>query len=273
MWIPRFNEIPNFLLKTVDYLPTVISTTLIFNIHADLNKFNVYRGYLMNKEEDYYKSKKSDYFVQFNNFCGRIGALIEEKYGEGFKEKAMSEIREEYELIYEEMPYIGGDENNLTIELVSAAENLAFYKVLKRHDKHLNEIGELAYNAQKKAFDDHPELVPPMTNPEVIPYIKYAAQVSGERKFPGDWVYEFVDGNDEFDFGTDFTECGIQKLYHKYGADEFTPYLCAMDILMSECGNLGLHRTETLAEGSDRCNFSYKAGRETKIVSTVIKTD
>lgn len=227
----------------------------------------------MTKGEDYYKFKKSDFFVQFNGFCERIGGLIEEKYGKGFKKEAMPEIREEYGSIYEEMPYIGGDENNLTSDIVSAAENLAFYKVLKRHDKPLKEIGELVYNAQKKVFDDHPELVPPMTNPEVIPYIKYAAQVSGEKKFPGDWVYEFVDGNDGFDFGTEFTECGIQKLYHKYGADEFTPYLCAMDILMSECGNLGLHRTQTLAEGGDKCDFRYKAGRETKMASTVIKTD
>jgi hypothetical protein len=227
----------------------------------------------MNKEEDYYKSKKSEYFAQFDGFLERISVLVEEKYGKEFKEKIMVEIREEYESIYDEMPYMGGDENFLTADLVGAAENLAFYKVLKRHGKPLAEIGELAYKAQKKAFDDHPELVPPMTDPECIPYIKYAAKVSREKRFPGDWVYEFIEGNEEFDFGTYFTECGIVKLYHKYDADEFTPYLCAMDILMSECGNLGLHRTETLAEGSDKCYFRYKDGRETKVSNTVIKKD
>jgi hypothetical protein len=141
------------------------------------------------------------------------------------------------------------------------------------HSKTLKEIGEMAYQAQKMVFDEHPELVPPITNPEFIPYIKYAAQVSCEKRLPGDWVYEFIEGNEEFDFGTYFTECGIQKLYHKYDADEFTPYLCAMDILMSEYGNLGLHRTETLAEGGNMCNFQYKAGRGTKIANTVIKKD
>ncbi len=40
---------------------------------------------------------------------------------------------------------------------------------------------------------------------------------------------------------------------------------------MSECGNLGLHRTQTLAEGSDLCDFRYKGGRETEVASTVIK--
>jgi len=42
---------------------------------------------------------------------------------------------------------------------------------------------------------------------------------------------------------------------------------------MSECGNLGLHRTQTLAEGCERCDFRYKGGRETKVANTVIKKD
>lgn len=224
-----------------------------------------------NTRNDYYKSKKSEFFAQFDDFLGRIGVLVEEKYGKKFKKEIMVEIREEYESIYEKIPYIGGNDNSLTNDLVSAAENLAFYLVLKSHDKPLKEIGELTYKAQDKLFNDHPELIPPMTNQEFVPYIKCAAKVSGEKKFSEDWVYEFIDGNEEFDFGTDFTECGIQKLYNKYGADEFTPYLCAMDILMSEYGNLGLHRRETLAEGGDKCDFRYKGGRKTKIFNTVIK--
>lgn len=227
----------------------------------------------MEKEKEFYKSKKSEYFAQFEGFCERIGVLIEEQYDEKFKNDVMGEIKEEYESIYEKIPYIGGDENFLTSDLIGAAENLAFYKVLKKHGKTLKEIGEMAYRAAEQEFDDHPELVPPMTNPEFIPYIRYAAEISGEKRYPGDWVYEFIEGNDEFDFGTYFTECGIQKLYHEHEADEFTPYLCAMDILMSECGDLGLHRTRTLAEGGDKCDFLYKSGRETKIFNTVIKKD
>ncbi len=227
----------------------------------------------MVEEKDYYESKKSELFAQFNDFCQHIGALLEEKYGKKFTEEVMREIKEEYESIYEELPYIGGDENSLTNDLVGAAESLAFYLVLKKHNKPLKEIGEMAYIAQEKSFQDHPEAVPPMDNPEFFPYMKYAAETSQKRRFPGDWVYDFVEGNEEFDMGMDFTECGIQKLYHKYDADEFTPYLCAMDIIMSECGNLGLHRTQTLAEGSDHCDFRYKAGRETKIINTVIKKD
>jgi len=227
----------------------------------------------MVKDKDYYASKKSEFFGRFNEFCEGIGVLIEEKYGEKFKEEVMPKIRGEYESIYAEIPFIGGDENSLTSDLVGAAENLAFYKVLKRQGKTLKEIGKMAYIASEKEFKKHPELAPPMTNPEFIPYIKHAAMVSGEKKFPGDWVYEFIEGDEEFDFGTYFTECGIQKFYHQHDADEFTPYLCAMDILMSEYGELGLHRTQTLAEGGNMCDFQYKGGRKTKIANTVIKND
>jgi hypothetical protein len=227
----------------------------------------------MVNETDYYKSKKSEFFAQFNEFCKRVGVLIQDKYGKNFKKEVMGEIKVEYESIYDQLPYIGGDENYLTTDLVGAAESLAFYLVLKRHGKPLKEIGEMVYKAEEKAFEDHPEAVPPMNNPESIPYMKYAAEMSLKKRFPGDWVYDFLEGNEEFDLGMDFTQCGIQKLYHKYDADEFTPYLCAMDIIMSECGNLGLHRTQTLAEGSNKCDFRYRGGRETKISNTVIKKD
>ncbi len=49
------------------------------------------------------------------------------------------------------------------------------------------------------------------------------------------------------------------------------PYLCAMDIIMSKYGNLGLHRTKTLVDGDDICDFRYKAGRDTDVASKVIK--
>jgi hypothetical protein len=110
----------------------------------------------------------------------------------------------------------------------------------------------------------------PNSSPDYIPFIKKAAQESLKRKYPGDWVYTFMEDDGESDYGLDFTECGIVKLFHKYQADEFVPYLCAMDIIMSDAANAGLHRTETIAEGGKRCNFRYKSGRDTKISNTVL---
>jgi hypothetical protein len=229
-------------------------------------------GYLMVEEKDYYKSKKSEFFAQFNDFCESIGFLIEQKYGEKFKKEVMGEIKEEYGSLYEEIPYIGGDLNGLSFDLVGAVQSLALYKVLKKHGKPVKEIGELAYQAEEESLKNNPETIPPMTHPQFIFHIKGAADESLKKRYPGDWVYKFIE-TEEDDYGLDFIECGIQKFFHEHDADEFTPYLCAMDIIMSECGNLGLHRTQTLAEGSDHCDFRYKGGRKTNITSTVIKID
>ena len=221
--------------------------------------------------QNYYKSKKSELFVQFDGFNNRINDLIAEKYGE--ENRVKDEIKQEYENLYEEMPYIGGDNNSLTTDLVSAVQCLAVYNILKRHKKPLKEIGELCYRAVDEYLSNNPELVPPMTDPNVIGFIKYAANESELRKFSGDWVYNFIDSDEENDYGLDFVECGIYKFFKEHDAEEFTPYMCAMDRIMSKTGNLGLHRTETIAEGSNRCNFRFKSGRKTMIVNTVIEDD
>jgi len=228
------------------------------------------RGDMMVEGKDYYTSKKSEFFAQFDGFCECIGVLIEQKYGEKFKNEVMGEIKEEYESLYEEIPYIGGDHNGLTFDLVGSVHSLALYKVLKRHKKPLKEIGELAYQSEEESLKKNPESIPPMTHPQFIFHIKGAADESLKKRYPGDWVYKFI-ATDEDDYGLDFTECGIQKFFHEHDSDEFTPYLCAMDTAMSKYGNLGLHRTQTLAEGSDHCNFRYKGGRKTNVASTVIK--
>ncbi|MGZ7096079.1 MAG: L-2-amino-thiazoline-4-carboxylic acid hydrolase [Methanobacterium sp.] len=221
-------------------------------------------------ENSYYNKKRSEFFEQFNEFNGVIKELISQKYGSDFAESVENEIKQEFESIYDQIPYIGGDRNPLTSDLVSAVMDLAVYLVLKKHDKKLADIGEIAYNASEELLALYPEAADLATNPKYIPYIKMGADRSAERQYQEDWVYSFCEGNGDFDYGLDFTECGIQKFFHKYDADEFTPYLCAMDIIMSDIANAGLHRTETLAEGGNKCNFRYKKGRETKVSNTVI---
>ncbi len=222
------------------------------------------------EEEEYYKNKKVENLAIFDAFNEEIGKLIEAKYGAEFAGTVKEEIRKEFEMIYAELPYIGGDYNNLTFNLISAAGDLAVYLVLKMHEKPLKEIGEMCYKVCEKMYKMNPELAP-KTRPEFIPYIKRAAKESEEKKYPDDWVYSFVESNDEFDYGLDFTECGIIKLFNKFDADEFVPYLCIMDKIMSEASDAGLQRTETLAEGGNKCDFRYKAGGDTKIKSTVLK--
>ena len=83
-----------------------------------------------------------------------------------------------------------------------------------------------------------------------------AARRSQARRYPGDWVFEVVDGDGEtFDTGVDHIECGIVKFLHAHDADELAPYLCDLDYVFAEATGYGLRRTKTLAWGCDKCDF------------------
>ena len=142
------------------------------------------------------------------------------------------------------------------------------YRVLKARGQTTEEVGKIIYEAFEATVDLPGWLC------GVVGRLKYGkkneerwraqAGESQKHQYPGDWVFTFVEGDgQEFDYGLDFTECGICKYYHTQGADELTPYLCLMDGVVSKSFGLGLVRHMTLAEGADICGFRYKAGRET----------
>ena len=92
-----------------------------------------------------------------------------------------------------------------------------------------------------------------------------SARKSQEKRYRGDWVWEFVEGDGvQFDYGRDFLECGTQKLYHAYQADEFLPYYCYLDIVTERTPGWGFNRTQTLAQGYPRCDFRWKKGGSTR---------
>jgi hypothetical protein len=211
---------------------------------------------------------KMELLEEFKEFAERMEEFLSCSYDGQFSREAVKEISEEYETIIPEIPYIGGDDNPMTPNLLSSARYLSVYNVLKRKGLNLEEIGNISYSVEDEFFRKHREFIPPLCHPKAISMLKYSAQKSG--KYPGDFVYTFVEG-DDFDLGLDFSECALYKFFKKFNADEFMPYLCAMDIIMSKYGNLGLHRTKTLVDGDDICDFRYKAGRNTHVASKVIK--
>ena len=79
------------------------------------------------------------------------------------------------------------------------------------------------------------------------------SKASQHSKYPLDWKFEYREGKDEF-YNT-YTECGICKLGKKEGCFEFVPCLCKMDERSYFYEGGELHRTKTLAQGDDCCDF------------------
>ena len=84
----------------------------------------------------------------------------------------------------------------------------------------------------------------------------------------GDFEVEYLIGEgDEFDFGVNYLQCGNYTFVKRLGGEEFAPYVCMSDIALSDAMGWGLIRTQTLADGCDRCDFRFKSGAATRISS------
>lgn len=76
---------------------------------------------------------------------------------------------------------------------------------------------------------------------------------SQHSKYEMDWKFEYQKGTDEF-YNT-YTECGICKLGQRENCFEFVPCLCNMDERSYRLDGGQLHRTKTLANGDECCDF------------------
>ena len=95
---------------------------------------------------------------------------------------------------------------------------------------------------------------------------RHVAAISQERRYPDDWVFEVVEGDgQDFAFGVDYTECGVVKYLAREGAPELAPYLCWIDYPQFAAMHLRLDRTETLAQGGQRCDFRVSRGQPVQV--------
>lgn len=94
-------------------------------------------------------------------------------------------------------------------------------------------------------------------DPKRMPGRLQWSEDSHKRKYENDWVVDILPGNDEYDLGYDYHECGICKLCQDEGCPELAAYLCRMDYVLADIMHMELVRTGTIAEGSSYCDFRY----------------
>jgi len=216
-------------------------------------------------EKHYYLTRKPEILTQFDTHAKAWRPFLVKDYGYDFADTVLKETRQQYEEFIPTIPYIGGDENPMTRHLVRSTTSLVLYKIMKARGKTAEEVGRIVYHAVETSVNQMPPLPSPDLNAVFITEEREQARKSQERRYSGDWVWEFVKGDGvEFDYGRDFLECGTQKLYHTHGAEEFLPFYCYLDFVTHRTTGWGFARIKTLAEGYNRCEFQNKKGGETK---------
>ncbi len=182
----------------------------------------------------------------------------------------MDEFLKEFETLIPRLPYIGGENNLNNSDLIQSSWALAIHRVLLRHGKSIEEVGEFLYKSREALIRTFPKVLIRFhswyrfTSFFKNKWRKFALETQN-REHPENFVVSFVEGDGkEFDYGYDYTECAILKFFETQGASELVPYICATDIPVSKALNMGLKRTSILALGGEKCDFRFKRGRETQ---------
>lgn len=194
--------------------------------------------------------------------------VITKNKDKGTAERVEKEARADYEELIVDIPYVGDVRYPLPNTLIESAVALSFHGALEKNGIKGEAAGDIIADAAEASIRAVPEEERAAAGEQQFSegwyqLQKYAAGKSQEKLYPGDWVFEFVEGvPGEFDWGWDFAECGILKFYEAQDATKLMPYLCYQDFTASELENTGLERTTTLAKGGKVCDFRYKQGRK-----------
>ena len=194
--------------------------------------------------------------------------LLAEAYGKAEGKAIARETMQRFEVLLRDLPFIGGDENPNTQTLYMTAYMLALYQSLRMRGETVEGAARLMYQGASRMMGSIPFRLLlrwqgwRLFDRNVIEQRRRRAIASQERRYPGDWVSVFVEGDGHpFEHGLDYTECGVVKYLEREGAPELAPYLCWLDYPGYAAMGVKLIRTQTIAQGGQTCDFRFSRGK------------
>lgn len=216
-----------------------------------------------------YVGQLPDLLKRFDGYTPQIQSIVRQSFSNSDVEVIIKETRDEFERLVPEIQFIG-HKNIFRYNLIDTTMLLALYRSLSKRGTDLPEYGKMIYDIAMKITRSSEGLKTRITRRLMFTrfgksIFRRAAERSQLRKYPGDWVFEVVEGDGvNFDLGLNVYECGILKFLKSQNAEEIGPYLCLMDFVFAQAKGSGLKRTMTLTEGGEKCDFRWKKGGETK---------
>ncbi|HVO43828.1 MAG TPA: L-2-amino-thiazoline-4-carboxylic acid hydrolase [Aggregatilineales bacterium] len=213
---------------------------------------------------NYYVAKKVCFLKAYDRVAARVGEILRRHYEPDRVKAILRKTHSMFEGLLPRIPYIGGRANPFTNNLIQAAWCLAFYKAMKSFGESAETSGRILYEAVEVQLHTYPRLLlypccMTKLNRQTIDDIKKKAVESQERKDPQGWVFRVVDGDGKnFDLGLDYEQCGMTKFFHTQRADDFAPYLCAINCAVSQAFRIDLSQNQLIATGDKLCRLRFK---------------
>ena len=217
-------------------------------------------------QKDYYIKRKTKLMKDFSKEIEVTRNFLKRRFTEAKIDEIFNQMKTEYEKLIPEIPYIGGTKNPFTTLLIGGLSGLAMFRVLEHEGYTLREIGEFYYEFRdimntirkknlEKIGKDPAQYPFELT---YIDFVKKLCETSKLRKYPDDWVGDYVEGDGKtFEWGFNFHECGIHKVCKRLDAEKFVPLFCLSDFSEADILGFGFSRTQTLGFGANLCDHRY----------------
>lgn len=214
------------------------------------------------KEKNYYLKKKRILMRTFDAALNIVKNVLVKYFGESRFIEIATITQKDFESLLPQIPYVGGNQNHLTEELTNSAILLPLLRFFEGEGLEFYEIGKMVY----ELFEAFYKVIPPKNDiftEEFLNNQKENAEKSKLRKYPGDWVFDFIESDGEtFAFGIDYFECGVYKFYKSQGLEDFMPFICISDFAKAQAYGYVLKRTQTIGNGAPICDFRYSEGED-----------
>lgn len=239
------------------------------NNHTDIvNKMEMGK-----MRKGYYNQKKDKLLKNLDKTVYLTRERLATRYSPEFIDTLSQDARKEYKKMMPDIPYIeGAMAKPLNSFLLITAQEVAVYKAMKKHGKSPAEAWEICHDAITARMEMFPRWKAWLMNKLMYSgimqrRIRKRAENKEHLVF-GDFEVGYLigDGKD-FDWGTDYLKCGNYNFVKSQGVEEFAPYVCLSDMALGKALGWGLIRTETLADGCDKCDFRFKKGTGIQISS------
>jgi hypothetical protein len=213
---------------------------------------------------NYYVRRKTKLLKSFDKTATLIRDYVVSRYGENLADTLSQKARQKYEQLIPHIPHVDGLPALNSFIRIAALE-LSVFRAMKEHDKSAGEAWELCHKALKSKTEAMPKFIRKFIGWYLFTgFVKNRAKKISGRDLGG-FTIEYVE--EEGDWGVNYRRCAIYDFLKEQDAEDFSPYVCLSDIALSDAMGWGLKRSETLADGCNKCDFRFRKGAETAISS------
>lgn len=213
---------------------------------------------------NYYVPKKTKLLKSFDKTENLVRDYVVSRYGESPADTLTLNARQKYEQLIPHIPHVEGPPALNSFIRIAALE-LSVFKAMKEHGKSAGEALELCHEAIKARMEAMPKLIKRFIGWYFFTgFAKNRARKMSGRDLGG-FTFDFVEEDDGW--GINYRRCAIYDFFKEQDAEDFSPYACLSDIALSDSMGWGLKRSETLADGCDKCDFRFRKGAKTEISS------